>query len=296
MANKKHQMGLLAKTKWAVTALALAGGLLVGGTLAGCAGGPTGSAGSAGLSVATSGLSGVTAVTEDDLDVAMGSYSYNGKAYDITIREVIEMTSTLEAAANEDGTYQMPSADNIITYARNQIILRAAEEAGITVSDEEVAEYALEQLGSDDFSMLASQYGLDEEMVKSMISDSAITAKFREEEAGLKIPEAPVAPAEPAEGQESTPTAEYATYIINLAGDAWDAEKGTWADPDGDYAAALASYEITNDSATYEAAQAAYYIAYQNYSVEAQEASELWTSFYNSIFSKGTVEIYTLVS
>ena len=41
----------------------------------------------------------------------------------------------------------------------------------------------------------------------------------------------PEAPAQPEDGNEDTASKDYADYIIKLAGDEWDAEKGTWLPP-----------------------------------------------------------------
>jgi len=242
-------------------------------------------------------VTGKTTVTESELDDVMGTYTYNGKSHDVTIRDVIELTSTLDQAKNDDDTYNMPAADGVISAARNQVLLQEAKNQGIEATDEEVADYAQEQLGSSDFDTIASQYGLDKDTVVSMITDSATMDKLRKSVVTTETGDMPDAPAEPAEGEESTPTVDYYNYIVELAGDAWDADKGTWVDPAGTYATALANYTISADEgATYEAAQAAYYVAYQEYSAGATAANNEWVNYYNQLFANVTVQLNSAIS
>ena len=242
-------------------------------------------------------VSGKTTVTEGELDDVMGTYTYNGKSYDVTIRDVIELTSTLDQAKNDDDTYNMPAADGVLSAARNQILLQEAKNQGIEASDDEVAEYAQEQIGSSDFDTVASQYGLDKDTVVTMVTDSATMNKLRESVVTTKVGDMPDAPSEPAEGEESTATVDYYNYIVGLAGDAWDADKGTWADPAGTYATALANYTISADEgATYEAAQAAYYVAYQEYSAQTTAANNEWVDYYNKLFANVSVQLSTAIS
>lgn len=242
-------------------------------------------------------VAGKTTVEEGDLDDVMGSYTYNGKTYDVTIRDVIELSSTLDQAKNDDGTYNMPAADGVVSAARNQILLLEAKNQGIEATDDEVKAYAQEQLGSSDFDAIASQYGLDKSTVETMITQSATMDKLRKSVVTTDTGDMPEAPTEPESGQESTPTVDYFNYIINLAGDEWDSTNNTWKDTTGSYATALANYSISPDTgATYEAAQAAYYVAYQEYTTKATAASNEWVSYYNKLFANVTVQLNTAVS
>lgn len=269
----------------AIAAACLVVGLLLGHFVFGAGGVLAGS------------VAGKTTVAEGDLDAVMGTYTYNGKTYDVTVRDAIELTSTLDQAKNDDGTYNMPAADGVISAARNQVLLLEAKNQGLEATDDEIAAYAQEQLGSSDFDEIATQYGLDADTVKKMITDSATMDKLRKSVVTTDTGDAPIAPTEPEEGKESEPTVDYFNYIIDLAGDQWDSDNNTWADPAGSYATALANYTISPDEgATYEAAQAAYYVAYQEYSSTATAASDEWVNYYNQLFSNVTVQLSTAVS
>ena len=265
---------------------------------------------------AAGGTLGKTTLTEAELDTTVGSYTYNGATSNITAREVIEQSSSLDAAKDADGNYTVPTADTVLTVARNKIIAAEAENRGITIADEDLSAYAEETLGTADIDSIASSYGMDAETVTELLRQSAQMTKLREDVVGSDLAEAPEAPSVPeystvdAEGNSlpaeeteanqkaayAEPKAEYAEYIIALAGDEWDAEKGTWAAKDGPYATALADYEVTKDAASYDAAQAAYYVAYQNYSTAQSEVSGQWTEFVNGMLSNSSISVSTLVA
>ena len=181
------------------------------------------------------------------------------------------------------------------------------EDRRINVSDDDLKSYAEEMMGSSDFASIASSYGMDENTVKETLRQSAMMNKLREEivkdtDAGT-APEAPKAP-EGANSEDQaardaamkTANADYANYIIKLAGDEWDAEKGAWKSADGPYATALAEYQVTKDSATYEAAQAAYYVAYQDYSTKQSDISTQWTDFVNGLLGNASIQMSSLVA
>lgn len=251
-------------------------------------GGGTGGAGSSSV------VEGVTTVSEDDLDSAMATYTYNGTTTEVTVREVIESMSSLDASLNDDGTYTVPSADGVLSYVRSAIVEQAADDAGIEISDEELDAYAESILGSSDYDSIASSYGMEADAVKELILQSAKMEQLREQVVTTESMEAPYAPTEPEDGDEQTASEEYAQYIIDLAGDEWDSEANGWAAEDGPYATALADYTVTNDSATYEAATAAYYVAYQLYSENQTEISTEWTEYVNSLLCNATITISTL--
>ena len=214
----------------------------------------------------------------------------------VSIRDVINASSTLEASKNDDGTYKIPSADNALSYVRNEIVMKEAENRGINVSDDDVAAYAEETLGSSDFDSIASSYNMDSDTVKSLIRDSATMKALRDQVVTTQSATAPTAPTQPADGNTEATSADYAKYIIDLAGDEWDAQNNTWKSTDGVYASALSSYTITNDSASYAAAQAAYYVAYQQYSTTQSAVSSEWTDFVNGLLCNGNVTLSSLVA
>ena len=235
-------------------------------------------------------------LTANELDTVVGAYTYGGERHEITAREVIEDVSTLEAAANEDGSYAVPTADDVLGYARNKIVLGEAEARGITVTDEDISAYAMEILGTDDFATIASTYGLTEDVARRMIGESAIMKALRDEIMAGSAEAVPPAepPAAPEDGNNDATSKEYADYVIALLGDEWDAANNTWARTDGQYYATLQTYPISNDSASYEAAEQAYYIAYNAYSTASTGAAQAWTDFVNGLLGSASIEISTL--
>ena len=112
---------------------------------------------------------GSSTLTEDQLDSTVASYSYNGKKSDITAREAIESQYSLDTVKDDDGNYTAPSADVILSYVRNQILLDAAEDEGITVSSKEMKQYAEDSIGTSDYKTMATQYGVSKDQALSLI-------------------------------------------------------------------------------------------------------------------------------
>lgn len=239
---------------------------------------------------------GASAVEESQLDTVLARWSYNGKTTDLTVREAIESQYSLDNAKDDDGKYAVPTAEVVVAYIRNQILLADAESRGITVDDDEMSAFAEDQLGTSDYSTIASQYGVSEDQAKQVVKENATLKKLTEE----VVPDAPTdsvpeAPTEPEDGNTETASKDYADYIINLAGDEWDAEKGTWASEDGDYHSALSSSTtFSKDSATYADAQTAYYVAYQQYAQKSQKASTAWRAYVNNLYASADVSLYGL--
>lgn len=237
---------------------------------------------------------GSSTLTEDQLDSTVASYSYNGKKSDITAREAIESQYSLDTVKDSDGNYTAPSADVILSYVRNKILLDAAEDEGITVSSKEMKKYAEDSIGTSDYKTMATQYGVSKDQAKQIVRQSATLQKLYKKKVGDSSANMPTAPTEPSDGNEETASKDYADYIINLAGDEWDSEKGTWKDADSTYAKAFADDAFTADSATYKQAMTAYYTAYQQYSSQASSASSKWTEYANGLYAKANISIYGL--
>lgn len=243
-------------------------------------------------SASTISLGGRSTLSEGELDSTIARYTTNGQVVNVTAREVLEEADAL--SANDDGTYNVPSSSDVLTYAQNEILFAEADKRGISVSDDEVNEFAESSFGTSDFSSIASTYGTTEDSAKKIIESYALMNKLRSSVVTTTVPDRPTAPTEPAEGQEDVATADYASYIIGLLGDEWDSETGTWAREDGDYYATLSGYDITSDSATYAAASAAYTIANNKYSEASTQASTEWTDFTTQLLSNATLELGTL--
>lgn len=262
----------------AMVVAALAVGLLVGRFLPGSSG--------------TVALSGKTVLSESELDSTIATYTYNGETHDITSREIIDEMGGTDEAANDDGTYNVPAAGDVVTYAQNQVILEDAEDRGLTATDEEVAELAEETFGTSDYETISSTYGYDEEYIGVI----ATITKLRDAVVDVTVPDMPTAPDAPADGEEDVATAEYASYVIDLLGDEWDSETDTWASTDGDYYATLSSYEFTSEAATYDVAEAAYQVAYSAYTTAYSEFYDEWTTYTRNLLSNATIQIGSLVA
>ncbi|WP_077597532.1 hypothetical protein [Olsenella urininfantis] len=249
-----------------------------------------------GASGVVGGIAGKTTISEGELDHAVGSFTYKGQTTSVSARDVITATSSLNSAKAEDGSYKLPKADGVLAVARTKILLMDAEAKGIKVTDDDVSAYAKQTLGSDDYATIASSHGMDADTVKELLRQSAIMGKLREQVVTAQLPASPTAPTAPAGGEEATATAEYAKYVIGLAGDEWDSDKNGWVSADSPYATALANYTVSNDSATYEAAKAAYYVAYQKYTTAKGELSAQWSNYVNDLLCNASVSISTLMA
>ena len=243
---------------------------------------------------ATGSLNGRTTLSEGELNTPVASYTYNGQTKEVTAREVIENTSGLDAAKQSDGTYAVPAADKIIGYVRNVLVVPEAQSKGITVTEDEVNNYMQTNFKTTDVSQIASQFKLSEDVAKKQINDAAIMKKYRDSILTTTLPDAPQAPTAPEDGNSETTSQEYAQYIIGLAGDEWDAKNNTWASQDGDYYKQLSAYSISNDSASYAAAQTAYQVAMSKYSAVASKASQEWSQKINEILGKASIAVYSL--
>ena len=240
---------------------------------------------------------GSATLTEDQLDSTVASYSYNGKKSDITAREAIESQYSLDTVKDSDGNYTAPSADVILSYVRNKILLdakrRGAKIIGVNPYCNE-KKYAEDSIGTSDYKTMATQYGVSKDQAKQIVRQSATLQKLYKKKVGDSSASMPTAPTEPADGNEETASKDYADYIIKLAGDEWDSSKGTWKDADSTYAKAFADDAFTADSATYKQAMTAYYTAYQQYSSQASSASSKWTEYANGLYAKANISIYGL--
>ena len=236
--------------------------------------------------------SGTATVGEGQLDTVIASYTYNGASHDITVRSAIESQYSLESAQNSDGTYSVPSAETIISTVRNNILVSEAESRGIEVSDDEMDQFAESMLGSSDYATLATQYGVTEDQAKEIVHERALIQKlYRQVVPEASTATAPTEPNAPENGDTSTSSAEYAQYIIDLAGDEWDSENNAWASTDGSYYVALGD-AFTGDTATYEQAVTAYYVAYQEYSNQMSGYTTTWTDFANGLFANANIRLY----
>lgn len=257
-----------------------------------------------------------TTLSEGELGSEIASYTNNGTSYSLTVREVIEMTSSLESAKDEDGNYAVPSADNVLYAVRNSIAIAEAKSRGINPTDEDLLDYAESTLGqTPDFESIATSNNLDVDTVKKLITESYLIHELQAQVGGELDATEPEYPTEPEyattndDGENLSDeeveanrteahkksTKEYADYIIKLAGDEWNAKKGKWKSEDGEYATALKDYEITKDGATYDAAYAAYQVAYSAYSSKQSDYYQKINDYLSDLYSKSSISIHTLM-
>ena len=241
-------------------------------------------------------FAGKTTVAEAELDNTLATYTLNGQSHTLSVREVMESAGTLDDFLSEDGTYKLPSSETAVNAARTAILNSEVESRGIEVSADEVAAYAEQNLGTSDFEAIGQTYGMDAAAVEKLITDNCRINALREQVIGTDLPVAPEAPATAEEGKEDEVTKEYADYIIALAGDEWDAEKGAWVDEASPYATALDGADFSKDGASYNAAISAYYVAYQVYNEQSATLSQQWTDFLNGLLSSASIQVGTLVS
>ena len=239
-------------------------------------------------------LSGRTTLSAGELDSTIATYTYEGRSSNITAREVLEEINGSSLGANDDGTYDVPAASDVVSYAQNQILLAQAEDQGITVSDDELSEFASTSFGTSDYDTIASSYGIDAETVQSMLRETLSIRKLQDSVVTTELPDQPTQPTAPAADEAATPTADYASYVIALLGDEWDADANDWARTDGDYYATLSSYEISNDSATYAAASAAYSVASNLYQTAYSQRSDEWNTYTDALLSQATIQLGSL--
>ena len=284
-AKKPSGLAGLGVPAWlAISAACLVLGLVLGRFVLG--GGAAGAGNSA--------LAGKTTVAEAELDQAYATYVYKGESDTITVREVAEQNGMLTADA--DGNYKIPSAEYALNAVRTAILNKEVESRGIEVSDDDIAAYAEEALGTSDYDAIASQYGMEVDAVKELILENCRLTALRKDVIGEDLPAMPEAPAQAEEGKEAEVTKDYADYIINLAGDEWSKKNSKWKSEDSAYATALADTDFTAEGASYNTAQTAYYVAYQKYSEKQSELSTAWTDYLNGLLSESSIQINTLLS
>lgn len=231
-------------------------------------------------------MGGKTTIPESDLDKPVGMYIVNGVPNFITARQALDEGSGLSSAQQSDGSYTYPSADEILSSVRTAVLNGAVTARGITVSDDEMKEYAENQLGTDDFSKIATQYGLDENNVQNFVRQAAGIKKLQAEVTGISADQ--TAPTAPENGKDA---ATYKSYIINLLGNNWDKDKNTWANEDNDYFKALNGTAFAPDQATYEQASTVYSIASKAYQSNSASAAQKWNDFVNDALKNCQVRI-----
>ena len=234
-------------------------------------------------------------LAESELSCVVGTYVYDGQTYEITAQEAITGTQSLSASLNADGSYDTPSSDMVLSYARNQILAKVVAEQGITVSSDEVSAYMQATLGTTDLSTAAAYLNMDADQAQSALQAACAVSKLKDSVcAGATSSASIAAPSYPEDGDLDLGHSEYADYIISLLGSHWDTTTGSWADTDNPYYTALQGQVFGVGSASYSAAQLAYSVAVQQADSSSGSASTVWTDYVNTYLDKAAITISTL--
>ena len=234
-----------------------------------------------------------TTLTTDELDTVVGRVEFDGKVTDITARQAIMLNGTLDGDSHD-----YPSADAVLSTARNIVMEADAKKRGIQADDEVLSEFMTDLLGSSDYETVAQQYQLDVDSLKALVRASYYSQEVRKQVIGTSTP-TPVDPPEtPDKDKEDIATRGYYDYIIESAGDEWDAKKGSWADEKGDFAVMLGSsktFDPKGKVATYDDALGAYQVLGGRYSAEASAQDTLWNDYMKKLLSGARISVYSLV-
>ena len=234
---------------------------------------------------AKSSMTGQTKVDAGAVDDRIGTYTVNGRTHDVTVRDALVTTGALNP--NEDGGYDVPGAEAVLTVARNKAMSAKADERGIKVSDEDISEYLKQNMGSDDLESVAGVYGYTADEMRQSVVDSIKLNRLYADVTGNEngVGESPLPP------DENLSSAEYHDYIVTLAGKYYDAEKNTWAKKDGGWAKTMGDADISADGATYETANKAHKFAYDKWRNRMDEVIKLWEDFCAETYKDVTVTI-----
>lgn len=233
-------------------------------------------------------------VGEDGLDSAMVSYDIDGGTVSLSVRDVIERTGSLESAKDDkSGEYCIPSAEKALEAVRDDIVEHEAEAHGISVTDGDILEYASDTYGVSTIDELARQVGLDEEETERQLRDRVVISKLKGDVTGNRKLLPLVEPPSPDDGIPTTMTEGYAAYIINLAGDEWDAGAAKWSSESGAFAKALDGMAFDGQTASYDMARKAYDVVRQRNDAIRESIDGSWSEYLNGLLRKTTVRIET---
>lgn len=219
----------------------------------------------------------------------IANYTYDGQTKTVTLEDMFTYNDSA-SSANEDGSYPMPTAEQIISYVRTQIIQDAARKADITVSDEDRSEYLTKQFGTDNVDDVALSLGRTAEQVDTLMTEAITQTKLYEKVAG-EVPDLPDYPEYPADGDEEAKGETYATYITQVAGDEF--KDGKWVDAEGEFAGAIADFD--GQEASYKDATLAYQVLYNRASERMNELSAKWRDYENEILKDCAITMGTLI-
>ena len=231
-------------------------------------------------------------LSESQLDTVVGVYRYNGTVNEITARDAILGSGSLSGSRLADGSYETPSADDVLSFARNSILAQLVRDNGIEVSADEVSQYAIDLIGSSDMDVVAAYFGMDASDAQRLLAEAAAVAKLRQTVVS-PVGDEPQPPTPPQDGAAEVGRPEYADYIIGLIGSNWDASAQTWANTSNPYYEALKDEVFAPGSASYDAAQLAYSIAHEAYAGSTSPQQQ-WADYLNTYLNDGSISVATL--
>lgn len=247
---------------------------------------------------------GTTAVTRDQLDrTVVGTCTYKGKATDITAAQVVSMYTGIDndLNANDSNLYDLPTADQVLSYARGLVLDTEAQAQGYSASDDECLQYLASLTGNQaiTYASASQQLGLSVEEIKTVAARTVRLQKLEQAVTGeTSIPAQPQQPDAPSvgDGQDAADvaSADYKAYVQALISNDYDFTSNTWTNEQSPYRSALSGFDLTAGEYTYGCAEAAYGVAAQQYYNAATAANSAWSSYVNDLFSRAGLSIYLL--
>ncbi len=223
----------------------------------------------------------------------VASWIYGDEQGTITLEDYMAEISAVLLVSDSD-SIDLPTAGELSYMTRVYIFADIAEEAGVVAPDDHVKAY------------ISSNYGdYDSIVATGLVSEDVLLSYFRKEllfarycyqyintySSSVETIAAPSAPSD--ESSYDTDTAEYASYIISLAGDEWDSSASEWIYTGTVYEALEGDFD--GQSASYYDAAAAYYAClYEAYDMADAAGFDAWNEYVGAILGSVQLTIYGL--
>ena len=220
-------------------------------------------------------------IGEDGLDADAATLSYAGKAVRVSLRQAIETRRPLSEARLEDGSYEAPSAEDVLAAVRGEIILANAAERGIT-EDDAVSAWVSSRYGLSSVADLAREMGVPEEEALRQVRGPAVAQALMEKVVGSGFSPPPPAPYEPASGNRSERVARYATYVNNIEDESAGVVDAT-----------LDGYAYDGSTASYDMAVVVYEEAMSRWEDRQDRLAARWDTYLSALLSSADVHIRT---
>lgn len=258
-----------------------------------------------GVKVDSVSQTGTQTVSEDKLSTTtVASYTYDGKTTDVTALDVISLYTGIDNAvdSSDSSLYDLPTADNVLSYVRSCVLDQIAQDQGFTASDADITAYLVSITGSSSATVdnTASSYGLTTDELTAIVEQSVRLSKLETSVTSYtgSTPTAPTAPTsdQTADGTATNDvkSADYKTYVEGLVGSDYDFTSNTWSNTSSEYYTALSSYDLTASTYSYACATAAYTVAQSDYTTQSTAATATWKQYLENIFASTSITIYSL--